>query len=149
MAASGWHTQRAHWHIAHGRYAGPYRLTLHVGLRPAATIALAVDLQTTHASARSRCSSRGALVRPMGSDTFATPVHGERVELHAQPLSLAPVHFAPVHFLFTVIFFHKFWKNERGRRLINTGRACTQAAGLSATHVGARGTAGDGGARPE
>jgi len=93
--------------------------------------------------------TRGALVRPMGSDTFATPVHGERVELHAQPLSLAPVHFAPVHFLFTVIFFHKFWKNERGRRLINTGRACTQAAGLSATHVGARGTAGDGGARPE
>jgi hypothetical protein len=56
----------------------------------------AVDSQTTHARASSLLLTRGVVVRPLGSGALATPVHGERVELHAEPLSLAPVHFALV-----------------------------------------------------
>ena len=50
----------------------------------------------THARASSLLLTRGVVVRPLGSDALATPVHGERVERHAEPLSLAPVHFALV-----------------------------------------------------
>ena len=50
----------------------------------------------THARASSLLLTQGVVVRPLGSDALATPVHGERVERHAEPLSLAPVHFALV-----------------------------------------------------